>query len=77
MLVDVNLIFENDDQAKETYLNVLFEQIEHIEFLSLEKKLIYSNERGECVWEMTQNTWGTTHEIKTSDNLFEQTNLEF
>ncbi|MEG2433609.1 MAG: RHS domain-containing protein, partial [Acinetobacter sp.] len=36
-----------------------------------------SNERGECVWEMTQNTWGTTHEIKTSDNLFEQTNLRF
>ncbi|WP_062034092.1 RHS repeat-associated core domain-containing protein [Acinetobacter sp. BMW17] len=36
-----------------------------------------SNERGECVWEMTQDTWGTALAIKASDNLLEQTNLRF
>lgn len=36
-----------------------------------------SNERGECVWEMTQDTWGTALAIQASDNLLEQTNLRF
>lgn len=36
-----------------------------------------SNERGECVWEMTLDTWGTALAIQASDNLLEQTNLRF
>lgn len=36
-----------------------------------------SNELGECVWEMTQDTWGTALAIQASDNLLEQTNLRF
>lgn len=36
-----------------------------------------SNELGECVWEITQDTWGTVLEINTSDNLLEQTNIRF
>ncbi|MFW2098296.1 RHS repeat-associated core domain-containing protein, partial [Acinetobacter sp. ULE_I057] len=36
-----------------------------------------SNELGECVWEIKQDTWGTALEINTSDNLLEQTNLRF
>ena len=36
-----------------------------------------SNELGECVWEIKQDTWGIALEIKASDNLLEQTNLRF
>ncbi len=36
-----------------------------------------SNELGECVWEIKQDTWGTTLEINTSENLLEQTNIRF
>ncbi len=36
-----------------------------------------SNELGESVWEIKQDTWGTALEIDTSDNLLEQTNLRF
>ena len=36
-----------------------------------------SNEVGECIWEIKQNTWGSAFEIKASDNLLEQTNLRF
>ncbi|RKG30577.1 RHS repeat-associated core domain-containing protein, partial [Acinetobacter rongchengensis] len=36
-----------------------------------------SNELGECVWEMTQDTWGTALAIKASEHLLEQTNLRF
>ncbi|BAP36561.1 hypothetical protein AS4_16210 [Acinetobacter guillouiae] len=36
-----------------------------------------SNELGESVWEIKQDTWGTALEINTSDNLLEQTNLRF
>ncbi|RZG75199.1 RHS repeat protein [Acinetobacter wuhouensis] len=36
-----------------------------------------SNELGECVWEIKQDTWGTALEINTSENLLEQTNLRF
>lgn len=37
--------FENGDQAKETHLNALYEQIEHIESLALEKKLVHIIDR--------------------------------
>ncbi|WP_227542605.1 RHS repeat-associated core domain-containing protein [Acinetobacter wuhouensis] len=38
-----------------------------------------SNELGECVWEIKQDTWGTTQEIKTQnqDHPFEQSNIRF
>lgn len=36
-----------------------------------------TNELGECIWEIKQDTWGTALEIKTSDNLLEQTNIRF
>ena len=36
-----------------------------------------SNELGECIWEIKQDTWGTALEIKTSENFFEQTNIRF
>lgn len=38
-----------------------------------------TNARGECVWEITQDTWGTALEIKSvnQDNPFEQSNLRF
>jgi RHS repeat-associated protein len=36
-----------------------------------------TNELGECVWEIKQDTWGTALEIKTSDNLLEQTSIRF
>lgn len=38
-----------------------------------------TNARGECVWEITQDTWGSTLDLKTvnSDNPFEQSNLRF
>lgn len=38
-----------------------------------------SNAAGECVWEITQNTWGTALEIQmlNKDNPFEQSNLRF
>ena len=36
-----------------------------------------SNELGECVWEIKQDTWGIALEIKASDNLLEQTNFRF
>ena len=36
-----------------------------------------SNELGECIWEIKQDTWGTALEIKTSDNLLEQTSIRF
>lgn len=36
-----------------------------------------SNELGECIWEIKQNTWGSALEINTSDNLLEQTNIRF
>ncbi|WP_168400169.1 RHS repeat-associated core domain-containing protein [Acinetobacter indicus] len=38
-----------------------------------------TNARGECVWEITQNTWGSTLDIKTvnPDNPFEQSNIRF
>ncbi len=36
-----------------------------------------SNELGECVWEIKQNTWGIALEIKASENLLEQTNIRF
>lgn len=36
-----------------------------------------SNELGECVWEIKQDTWGTALEINTNENLLEQTNLRF
>lgn len=37
-----------------------------------------TNTRGECVWEILQDTWGTALEIKVvnQDNPFEQNNLE-
>ncbi|WP_227604965.1 RHS repeat-associated core domain-containing protein, partial [Acinetobacter sp. TGL-Y2] len=36
-------------------------------------------ELGECIWEIKQDTWGTTQEIKTANesNLLEQSNLRF
>ncbi|MDP7775247.1 RHS repeat-associated core domain-containing protein [Acinetobacter nosocomialis] len=38
-----------------------------------------TNTRGECVWEILQDTWGTGLEIKAvnQDNPFEQNNLRF
>ena len=36
-----------------------------------------SNELGECIWEIKQDTWGTALEIKTSENFLEQTNIRF
>uniref|UniRef100_UPI001D1725C2 RHS repeat-associated core domain-containing protein n=1 Tax=Acinetobacter sp. CFCC 11171 TaxID=1775558 RepID=UPI001D1725C2 len=36
-----------------------------------------TNELGECVWEIKQDTWGTALEINTGDNLLEQSNLRF
>ena len=36
-----------------------------------------SNERGECVWEIVQDTWGNTQQIRASDNLLEQSNIRF
>ncbi|HDH7780886.1 TPA: RHS domain-containing protein, partial [Acinetobacter nosocomialis] len=38
-----------------------------------------TNTRGECVWEIFQDTWGTALEIKVvnQDNPFEQNNLRF
>ncbi|MGQ1272461.1 RHS repeat-associated core domain-containing protein [Acinetobacter baumannii] len=38
-----------------------------------------TNTRGECVWEIIQDTWGTALEIKAvnQDNPFEQNNLRF
>ncbi|WP_212815502.1 RHS repeat-associated core domain-containing protein, partial [Acinetobacter sp. NRRL B-65365] len=38
-----------------------------------------SNAAGECVWEITQDTWGTALEIQmlNKDNPFEQSNLRF
>ena len=36
-----------------------------------------TNELGECIWEIKQDTWGTALEIKTSENLLEQTNIRF
>ncbi|MBD2849845.1 RHS repeat-associated core domain-containing protein [Acinetobacter baumannii] len=38
-----------------------------------------TNTRGECVWEILHNTWGTALEIKAvnQDNPFEQNNLRF
>uniref|UniRef100_UPI002090CDED RHS repeat-associated core domain-containing protein n=1 Tax=Acinetobacter indicus TaxID=756892 RepID=UPI002090CDED len=38
-----------------------------------------TNARGENVWEITQDTWGSTLDIKTvnPDNPFEQSNLRF
>ncbi len=36
-----------------------------------------SNELGECIWEIKQDTWGTALEINESENLLEQTNLRF
>ena len=38
-----------------------------------------SNELGECVWEIKQDTWGTTQEIKTANesNPLEQSNIRF
>lgn len=38
-----------------------------------------SNAVGECVWEITQDTWGTALEIQmlNKDNPFEQSNLRF
>ena len=38
-----------------------------------------SNELGECVWEIKQDTWGTTQKIKAinSDNPLEQSNIRF
>ncbi|WP_436868994.1 RHS repeat-associated core domain-containing protein [Acinetobacter courvalinii] len=38
-----------------------------------------SNAKGECVWEITQDTWGTALEIQmhNKDNPFEQSNLRF
>ena len=38
-----------------------------------------SNELGECVWEIKQNTWGTALEINTTnpDNPLEQSNIRF
>ncbi|WP_228270185.1 RHS repeat-associated core domain-containing protein, partial [Acinetobacter bereziniae] len=38
-----------------------------------------SNELGECIWEIKQDTWGTTQEIKTTNesNPLEQSNLRF
>jgi len=38
-----------------------------------------SNELGECIWEIKQDTWGTTQEIKTANesNPLEQSDLRF
>ncbi|TCM59606.1 RHS repeat-associated protein [Acinetobacter calcoaceticus] len=36
-----------------------------------------SNEKGELVWDASLNTWGQALEIKTSDNVLEQTNIRF
>lgn len=36
-----------------------------------------SNELGECIWEIKQDTWGTALELNASDNLLEQTNIRF
>lgn len=38
-----------------------------------------SNELGECIWEIKQDTWGTTLEIKTTehDNPFGYSNIRF
>ncbi len=38
-----------------------------------------TNERGECVWEIKQNTWGTTQAITVTnlDNPLEQSNIRF
>ncbi len=36
-----------------------------------------SNELGECVWEIKQDTWGTALAIKASSSLLEQTNIRF
>ncbi|WP_180144225.1 RHS repeat-associated core domain-containing protein [Acinetobacter sp. YH12052] len=36
-----------------------------------------SNELGECVWEIKQDTWGTSLGIKASENSLEQTNIRF
>ncbi|WP_252715440.1 RHS repeat-associated core domain-containing protein [Acinetobacter bereziniae] len=38
-----------------------------------------SNELGECIWEIKQDTWGTTQQIKTANesNPLEQSNLRF
>ncbi|WP_180182653.1 RHS repeat-associated core domain-containing protein [Acinetobacter sp. YH01020] len=36
-----------------------------------------SNELGECIWEIKQDTWGTVLDIKISNNLLEQTNIRF
>ncbi|MGE8573076.1 MAG: RHS repeat-associated core domain-containing protein [Acinetobacter amyesii] len=38
-----------------------------------------TNERGECVWEISANTWGTTKEITATNqnNPFEQSNIRF
>lgn len=38
-----------------------------------------SNELGECVWEIKQDTWGVTQEITTANetNPFEQSNIRF
>ncbi|UUS64203.1 MULTISPECIES: RHS repeat-associated core domain-containing protein [unclassified Acinetobacter] len=36
-----------------------------------------TNELGECIWEIKQDTWGTALEINTSENLLEQTNIRF
>ena len=36
-----------------------------------------SNETGNSVWQITQDTWGKALEIQASDNLLEQTNIRF
>ncbi|MDV7094869.1 RHS repeat-associated core domain-containing protein, partial [Acinetobacter baumannii] len=38
-----------------------------------------TNIRGECVWEILQDTWGAVSQIKAlnQDNPFEQNNLRF
>jgi len=36
-----------------------------------------SNERGECIWEITQNTWGEALKIQASDDLLEQSHIRF
>ena len=36
-----------------------------------------SNERGECIWKITQNTWGKALKIQAIDDLLEQSHLRF
>ena len=36
-----------------------------------------TNELGECVWEIKQDTWGTALSIEVSSSLLDQTNIRF